>query len=78
MTKAELNSALLLAHELNSNSEDKALTLVSLYRQAYELSVNENTDAAYFYLTNAYVYALESDHVDVEQIANTLRQAGRL
>ena len=74
----QLDEALLEAHSKNKESHSNLISLVDLYRQAYELTVHNNETAGYFYLTHAYVYALDSDHEDVEAIEQLLRQAGRL
>lgn len=85
MTKAELDVALLKAHAQNASndsgvasSNDITYQLADLYYQAYELTITEDPNAGYFYLSNAYVYALESDHSNTEYIEMTLTNAGRL
>ncbi|MCB1387204.1 MAG: hypothetical protein KDJ80_14805 [Nitratireductor sp.] len=56
MNRTRLDAALVAAHE----ADDKA-ALVRLYRQAGEASeAGGNIDAACFFYTQAYVFALES------------------
>lgn len=54
----DLNARLLAAHAAGDND-----TLVSLYIQAADKAAD--TDAQGFYLTHAYVFALEKNHPDV-------------
>jgi len=63
---------------LQAHKENDLAQLVVLYRQVFELYQQDNPDAAYFYLSNAYVFALDNNHRDAEAIANILRAAGRL
>ena len=78
MTKDELNTALLSAHTNATNAHNKTYQLADLYYRAYELMIDEDATAGYFYLSNAYVYALESDHSNVNHIETVLKNAGRL
>ncbi len=78
MTPEELNDALVLAHQNADLNSDSLHPLVNLYHQAFTLNFPENPVAAYFYLTNAYVYALDSNHESTEQLESILRDAGRL
>jgi len=73
MTKDELHEAILLAHE-QENQE----ALVEHYQRAYALELDTDPDASYFFLTNAYVFALDINHPDADSIGETLRQANRL
>lgn len=57
----DLDDQLLLAHERG----DKA-ALVTLYEQAADSATT--IDAACFYLTHAYVFALELGHANVTQL----------
>ena len=65
-----LDEQLLKAHE----DENKHL-LVDLYQQAADQAVTD--DAKYFYLTHAYIYALEMRHEDTEHLKAQLIAAGR-
>ena len=78
MTESELNTALLKAHADANDGLDVFDQLVELYYKAYQMTVNKNANAGYFYLTNAYVYALDSDHNLANHIEKTLNKAGRL
>ncbi|MEL6475965.1 MAG: hypothetical protein AAFR17_01455 [Pseudomonadota bacterium] len=69
-TRDDLDAALLAAHAAG----DKP-ALVELYRRAADGSVSE--DAACFYLTHAYVFALETDHPDADALHRRLKAAGR-
>ena len=69
--RAALDEALLAAH-----ATDDRRALVGLYRQAAEGA--ENEESGYFYLTQAYVFALETDHPERASIAARLRAAGRI
>ena len=66
----DLDARLLAAHEAN----DRA-TLIALYQQAAEEA--QTIDAACFFLTQAYVFALEVNHPDVQTIRARLRAEGR-
>ena len=66
----DLDAALLSAHEAG----DKA-RLVALYRQAAEGADSEK--ASGFYLTHAYVFALEIGHPDAASLRKRLVAMGR-
>ncbi len=78
MTLSELNHALLIAHEQAGKDSLKIYLLVDLYYQAYTLTLKHDETAAYFYLTNAYVYALDTDHGMADDIEVLLKNANRL
>lgn len=78
MSLAELDNALLVAHDRAANDPTQVVQLVDLYREAYSLTLETNATAAYFYLTNAYVYALDTDHPKCSEIESLLEEAGRL
>ncbi|WP_298836179.1 hypothetical protein [uncultured Roseobacter sp.] len=65
-----LDAQLIAAHEQNDTE-----TLVRLYARAAEHADDE--DAAGFYLTHAYVFALESGHPDVPGLRARLIALGR-
>jgi len=73
MTREELDQALLIAHTTNDTAQ-----LVVLYQKAFELERNHDPDAGYYYLTQAYVYALDIDHSDASNIEPLLKKSGRL
>ncbi len=66
----DLDAQLLAAHE----AEDTA-ALIWLYQQAANQATS--VDAACFYLTHAYVFALEANHPDAETIRARLVTEGR-
>ncbi|MEM1046982.1 MAG: hypothetical protein AAGL24_12545 [Pseudomonadota bacterium] len=68
-----LDDALLDAHA----REDRE-TLVALYAEAgdHELAAG-NVDAGCFFLTHAYVYALEAGHPDADRLHAVLKRHGR-
>lgn len=70
MTRAELDAALLAAHAAG----DKR-ALVGLYAQAAAGAAS--ADAAGFYLTHAYVFALDSGHPDAGALHARLKADGR-
>ena len=78
MSLAELDNALLAAHDRAANNPSQVVQLVDLYRKAYSLTLEKNETAAYFYLTNAYVYALDTDHPKCSEIELLLIESGRL
>ena len=78
MDKKELNTALLKAHEDASNGHNRTKRLAELYFKAYELTTTDDQNAGFFFLSNAYVYALESNHSSLKHIETTLIEAGRL
>ena len=67
----DLNGRLLAAHA----SEDKH-ALVSLYTEAADTA--RDLDAACFYLTHAYIFALELNHPDQDALHKRLKDQGRI
>jgi hypothetical protein len=67
----DLDQALLAAHA----AEDRG-ALVSLYQQA-SAAVRDDPARAAFYLTHAYVFALEMDHPGAAQMRAQLIEMGR-
>ena len=67
---SDLDARLLVAHEAN----DRA-ALIALYQQAAEQA--QTVDAACFFLTQAYVFALEVNHPDTQAIRARLQAEGR-
>ncbi len=67
---SDLDTRLLRAHEAGDGP-----ALVTLYQEAADQAAD--TDAACFYLTHAYVFALELDHPDVPVIRARLVAEGR-
>ncbi len=67
----KLNEDLLAAHA----SRDR-LALVDLYTQAADAA--DDIDAACFFLTHAYIYALELNHPDTAALHARLRAQGRI
>lgn len=65
-----LNARLLAAHEA-----DDRPALIALYREASEAAHDQV--AAAFYLTHAYVFALELGHADAPALHARLKAAGR-
>ena len=69
----EIENEMLKAHTKNNVKE-----LVRLYKQAGEMKQNENDeDAEAFFLTHAYVFALESGDAHAHEICNRLVSLGR-
>lgn len=66
-----LDAKVLAAHQ----AQDKA-ALVTLYTQAADST--KDTDAACFFLTYAYIYALEIGHPNAAGLAARLRGHGRI
>jgi hypothetical protein len=66
----DLNQRLLDAHARH----DRA-ALVQLYKDASDHSNSE--DAKYFYLTHAYIFALDSGHPLTSELHALLKTAGR-
>jgi len=66
----DLDAQLLAAHDAHDTT-----ALIRLYQQAADQAAT--VDAACFYLTHAYVFALETDHADVDQIRARLVAEGR-
>jgi len=77
-TLQELDAALLSAHEEAARDSACATLLVELYHQAYLLNLDDNPIAAYFYLTNAYVYALDTNHPQADNYQLILKAANRI
>lgn len=65
-----LDQALLEAHERS----DKP-ALVSLYSRAADEA--QTDDAKYFYMTHAYIFALDIGHPDAQNLRKKLSSAGR-
>ncbi|WP_075997111.1 hypothetical protein [Salaquimonas pukyongi] len=73
MDRGQLDAALIAAHEAG----DRA-ALVRLYRQAGEEREQAgDIDAACFYYTHAYVFALESGHGEAAILLERLVRHGR-
>ncbi len=69
----DLEAALLRAHELGD-----AAQLVKLYRQAGELALAEDDVLrGCFFLTHAYVFALEAGLPEAQNLRGVLIQYGR-
>jgi hypothetical protein len=66
----DLDEQLLAAHE----AKDLNL-LVDLYQQA--ASATDGDEAKYFYLTHAYIFALDAHHPDRKNLKASLIAAGR-
>lgn len=66
----DLDQRLLAAHDAGDH-----LALVDLYTQAAEAT--EDLDAVCFYLTHAYVFALEQNHPDQGALHARLKAYGR-
>ncbi|MGB7318047.1 MAG: hypothetical protein WBC85_08790 [Planktotalea sp.] len=67
---SDLGARLLAAH-----GRDDRPALVLLYREAADAANDEN--ASGFYLTHAYVFALELGHPDAPTLHARLKQMGR-
>ncbi len=67
---SDLEGALLAAH-----AADNQTALVSLYKAAADAV--KDTSAEGFFLTQAYVFALESNHPDSRHLHNRLKALGR-
>ena len=65
-----LHAKLLAAHEENDHQ-----TLVALYQKAAQCAATE--DEAGFFLTHAYVFALEQGHCDAPALKARLVEMGR-
>ncbi len=73
MNEAKLDAALLLAHE-NNDSEQ----LVALYQKAGLSCIDaKNVDAGCFYLTHAYIFALEMGSPNAGELHKVLVSYGR-
>ncbi|AXI55251.1 hypothetical protein SuNHUV7_29610 (plasmid) [Pseudoseohaeicola sp. NH-UV-7] len=60
---------------LQAHAADDRLALVPLYTQAADTA--PDLDAACFFLTHAYVYALEQNHADARALHARLVAQGR-
>lgn len=70
---AALEKELLKTHQL-----DDSFQLVGLYQEAGQIKQAEgNIDAAAFYITHAYVFALESGHPAEQELRQFLVRHGR-
>lgn len=67
---SDLDARLLAAHAARDHR-----TLVDLYREAAEIA--NDPDAAGFYLTHAYVFALEQNHPAAPRLLARLVTEGR-
>ncbi|WP_291730600.1 hypothetical protein [Leisingera sp. F5] len=73
MERAELDRALLKAHEDKDNA-----ALVQLYTLAGDRAeAAGNIDAACFYLTHAFVFALEAGQPEAKELNRRLAERGR-
>ncbi|UWQ85797.1 hypothetical protein [Leisingera caerulea] len=73
MNRDELDRALLQAHEDKDSAE-----LVRLYTLAGDMAeAAGNIDAACFYLTHAFVFALEAGLPDAKELNRRLAERGR-
>ncbi|PCJ04259.1 MAG: hypothetical protein COB16_19240 [Rhodobacteraceae bacterium] len=63
------------ARLLTAHAASDRLALVALYTEAADTAATQ--DAAGFYLTQAYIYALEQDHDDAAILRNKLVSMGR-
>ncbi len=68
---SDLDDALIAAHLRGDGA-----ALVELYRRAADETADVN--AACFYLTQSYVFALETDHPMVADIQGRLEREGRV
>ena len=66
----DLDAQLLAAHDAGDSA-----ALITLYQRAADQAAT--IDAACFYLTHAYVFALEAHHPDVHAIRTRLVAEGR-
>lgn len=67
---SDLDARLLNAHDTGDGAR-----LVTLYRQAADAACDENAKG--FYLTHAYVFALELGHSDAPLLHARLKDMGR-
>ena len=73
MNDAALDATLLLAHEQNNYEQ-----LVILYRKAGLSCIDtKNVDAGCFYLTHAYIFALEMGSPNAGELHKVLVSYGR-
>ncbi len=69
----DLNAQLLQAHEADDHN-----ALVSLYAQvADQCEAAQDVEATCFYLTQAFVFALDSDHPEARELNRRLVAYGR-
>lgn len=68
----DLNDALHAAHHAGDTE-----TLVRLYRAAGEAALTTNETQGCFYLTHAYVFALEAGLAQANDLHTTLKSLGR-
>ena len=59
---------------LDAHSRDDRTALVTLYHEAAQVA---SDTAQYFYLTHAYIFALETGHPLTSKLYNELKAAGR-
>nr|WP_323779016.1 hypothetical protein [Amylibacter sp.] len=69
---SSLNDALLAAHQAKDSE-----TLVRLYRAAGQDALSKNEVQGCFYLTHAYVFALEAGLPEASELHATLKSLGR-
>lgn len=63
---------------LQSHAKQDVPALIQLYQQAAEVAeVRQDYDAACFYLTHAFVYALEHGAPEAEELNRKLYERGR-
>lgn len=67
----DLNARLLAAHGAGDHA-----ALVTLYTEAADIS--QDLDTACFFLTQAYVFALEQDHATTQTLRARLAEHGRV
>jgi len=73
MTDTDLDAALIAAHQRRDHHR-----LVTLYSRAADLAkASGDSDAMCFYLTQAYVFALESGTPEADAIHARLKAEGR-
>jgi hypothetical protein len=74
MTRDPLQEALLAAHAI-----DDRRALVALYRDAADLAYSaQDIDRECFFLTHAWIFALETDHELVHELFARLDRNGRV
>jgi len=73
MNNADIDCALLAAHAANNKAK-----LVGLYRKAGDMMLaSGRVDAGCFYLTHAYIFALDCGAPEAAEIHQTLIAYGR-
>lgn len=60
---------------LEAHARDDRTALVTLYKDASDNASSD--DAKYFYLTHAYIFALEAGHPLTRELHSQLKSAGR-